>query len=42
MNDGEDGNRISYLMEKFNWSYYEATEYYYYGEYDPKDWEDYQ
>ena len=42
MYEVEAENGISYLMEKFNWSYQEAMEYYYYGEYDPKDWEDYQ
>lgn len=39
MNDGEDGRKINFLMEKYQWSYQEAMEYYYYGEYDPKDWE---
>ena len=40
-NDDEAENGINYLMEKFNWGYQEAMEYYYYGEYDPTDWKDY-
>jgi len=42
MKDDESENGISHLMEKYNWSYQEAMEYYYYGKYDEKDWEDYK